>query len=79
MDELKECRLGINEIDEEMARLFEKRMGYAKRIAAYKKENGLPVRDPGRGGARQTASGADRRRRQDGSRNRRRACPWIWR
>ncbi|MBR5338429.1 MAG: chorismate mutase [Lachnospiraceae bacterium] len=48
MDELKECRLGINEIDEEMARLFEKRMGYAKRIAAYKKENGLPVRDPGR-------------------------------
>ncbi len=44
-DELKECRQGINEVDEEMAKLFEKRMGYAKKIAAYKKENGLPVRD----------------------------------
>ncbi len=47
-DELKECRQGINEIDEEMAKLFEKRMNLAKKIAAYKKENGLPVRDPKR-------------------------------
>ena len=48
MDGLKEFRKGINEIDEEMAKLFEKRMTYCRQIAAYKKENGLSVRDPGR-------------------------------
>ncbi len=46
MSELDQARKEINRIDEEMARLFESRMAAVKRIAAYKKENGLPVRDP---------------------------------
>ncbi len=45
MSELKECRNEIVEIDAQMASLFEKRMQVCRRIAAYKRENGLPVRD----------------------------------
>ncbi len=48
MSELDAARAEIARIDEEMARLFEKRMKEVERIAAYKKENGLPIRDPGR-------------------------------
>lgn len=45
MDELKKARESINEIDEEMAKLFEKRMQAASSIAKYKKEHGLPITD----------------------------------
>ena len=46
MNELEKARLTINEVDEQMAALFEKRMETARAVAAYKKENGLPVFDP---------------------------------
>ena len=46
MSELEQARKDVNRIDAEMARLFEERMRAVSRIAAYKKENGLPVRDP---------------------------------
>ncbi len=45
MNELQEARVIINEVDREMARLFEKRMDAARMVAAYKKENGLPIDD----------------------------------
>lgn len=45
MDKLQEARLRINEIDKEMAALFERRMQAAKVIAEYKKERGLKVYD----------------------------------
>lgn len=48
MSELDSARVEIARIDEEMARLFEKRMQEVSRVAAFKKEKGLPVRDPGR-------------------------------
>ena len=48
MSEMDQARQEINRIDEEMAGLFERRMKAVERIAQYKKENGLPVRDPGR-------------------------------
>ena len=46
MDLFMQARERINEIDEEMARLFERRMQAARTIAQYKSENGLPVCDP---------------------------------
>lgn len=45
MKDLEQYRLKINEIDEEMARLFCERMQCAKKIGEYKKEKGLPVFD----------------------------------
>ena len=45
MDNLQDARLAINEIDKEMAALFEKRMKAAKVIAEYKKERGLQIYD----------------------------------
>lgn len=45
MNELEQARLEINQIDLEMAKLFERRMQAAGAIAKYKKENGLPIRD----------------------------------
>ena len=48
MSELQTAREIINKVDKEMARLFEQRMDAAKMVAAYKKENGLPVEDFGR-------------------------------
>ena len=48
MNELEKARLLINEVDEQMAGLFEKRMEAAKAVAAYKKENGLPIFDSAR-------------------------------
>ena len=46
MSELTQAREEINEIDLEMAKLFERRMKICETIASFKKENGLPVRDP---------------------------------
>lgn len=48
MTELDEARLQINEADEMMAALFEKRMNAVKTIAAYKAATGRPVKDPER-------------------------------
>lgn len=48
MSGLDTCREEINRIDSEMARLFEERMETAARIAEYKKEHGLSVRDTAR-------------------------------
>lgn len=45
MTDLEKAREIISETDKEMVRLFEKRMGAAKLVAAYKKEHGLPVDD----------------------------------
>ncbi len=45
MSELQNARETINRVDREMARLFELRMDAAKAVAAYKKENGLPIDD----------------------------------
>lgn len=48
MNELEEARKIINQTDEQMAELFARRMEAVRQIAAYKKEKGLPVRDPAR-------------------------------
>ena len=45
MDLLEEARGIINEVDEEMARLFVRRMRAVEMVAQYKKEHGLPVLD----------------------------------
>lgn len=45
MSKLDDARKIINEVDSEMARLFEKRMYAAKLVASYKKEHGLPILD----------------------------------
>lgn len=45
MNDLKEIREKINDVDEKIAKLFEKRMEIAKQIALYKKENALPIED----------------------------------
>lgn len=48
MNKLEEARKQINEIDKEMAALFEKRMDAARLVAEYKAESSLPVFDPER-------------------------------
>ena len=45
---LMKNRAAIDEIDKEMAFLFEKRMNAAKEIAAYKNERGIGVLDKSR-------------------------------
>lgn len=47
-ERLTEARKKINEIDKNMAKLFEERMNVAKEIAEYKKENGIPIFDESR-------------------------------
>ena len=47
-ERLTDARKKINEVDEKMAKLFEKRMDAATEIAEYKKENGLPIFDESR-------------------------------
>ena len=47
-DSLKEAREKINEIDKEMARLFEERMKAVEAVAEYKKQRGLAIFDPER-------------------------------
>ena len=48
MDELQKAREIINEVDREMARLFEQRMDAVQRVVAYKIAQGLPIDDLGR-------------------------------
>lgn len=45
---LEEARRVIDGADRDMAALFEKRMAAAARIARFKRENGLPIRDAAR-------------------------------
>lgn len=46
--DLREARIEIDEVDAEMTRLFARRMDIAAEIAEYKRQNNLPVFDPGR-------------------------------
>ena len=46
--EIKDLRNQIDEIDEELVRLFVKRMNISKQVANYKKENNLPIYVPAR-------------------------------
>ncbi len=46
--ELSECRAGIDGINNELLRLFCKRMELSKNVAEYKAEHGLPVLDHAR-------------------------------
>ncbi len=48
MNKLEEARKTINELDRQMAELFEKRMQAASLVAEYKKEHGLSILDKGR-------------------------------
>lgn len=45
MTDLTETRKVINKIDAEMAALFERRMKAAEKVAEFKKENGLGIKD----------------------------------
>lgn len=45
MNSIEELRKDIEKIDREMIDLFEKRMRVSAKIAAYKKENNIPVLD----------------------------------
>ena len=46
MTELEKARGIINEVDRQMAKLFEQRMDAVKMVAEYKKERGLQIFDP---------------------------------
>lgn len=48
MTELEKARGIINDVDRQMAKLFEQRMDAVKMVANYKKERGLQVFDPAR-------------------------------
>ena len=48
MNDLENARKEIEQIDRELAELFERRMEMSALIGKYKAENGLPVRDPDR-------------------------------
>lgn len=45
MNSLLQARTEINEIDAQIAKLFEQRMQAASKVAQYKQQNGLPVYD----------------------------------
>lgn len=46
--DLSECRLKINEIDDQMKELFLKRMEVVKGVAEYKIEHNMPIFDSSR-------------------------------
>ncbi|MBP3634344.1 MAG: prephenate dehydratase [Oscillospiraceae bacterium] len=46
--DLKDYRKQIDEIDDQLVKLFQQRMEVSEGIAAYKKERGLPILDAGR-------------------------------
>lgn len=48
MTDLKIIRKEITDIDNQMAELFKDRMALVEKVAAYKKEKGLPILDPER-------------------------------
>lgn len=45
MSDINDYRNGINEIDVKMAELFEERLQLCRKIAAYKQDNSLSIRD----------------------------------
>ena len=45
MDKLQNARKAINEIDQQIAKLFEQRMDAVKEVALYKKENNMAILD----------------------------------
>ena len=45
MNLLQESRIRINEIDDQLVRLFEERMHTVENVAKYKAENNIPVFD----------------------------------
>ena len=47
-DCLRQAREVINEVDAQMAELFEKRMTAVQQVLAYKKEHNLPILDAAR-------------------------------
>lgn len=48
MSDLDRARQAINDVDREIARLFEQRMDAVRQVAEYKKEHGIPVEDVAR-------------------------------
>ena len=48
MNKLDEARIKINEVDQKMAILFEKRMEAVKAVIEYKLENSVPIYDASR-------------------------------
>lgn len=48
MNRLEEARVVINEVDKEIAALFEKRMRAVEDVIIYKIENNMPIFDSGR-------------------------------
>ena len=48
MKDLNETRENINKIDEQMTKLFTKRMNLCKEVAEYKKANSMPILDSNR-------------------------------
>lgn len=48
MDKLSKARETINQLDDEIAKLFVRRMEAAADVAEYKKQHGLPILDPSR-------------------------------
>ena len=48
LDQLQSARAEIDQIDKEMAALFERRMAAVALVADHKKKNGLPIFDPER-------------------------------
>ena len=45
MEDLKQLRQQINDIDQEMVKLFERRMKVSSKIGQFKRENNLPIYD----------------------------------
>ena len=45
MNQLEESRKVINEVDEQLVKLFEQRFAAVRNVLEYKKENHLPVLD----------------------------------
>ena len=46
--DLKDLRKEIDDVDRRIVELFEKRMEISERLAAYKQEKGMPIRDEAR-------------------------------
>lgn len=61
MNQLERSRQEIDEIDSELVQLFERRMHAVQGVAAWKKEQGLPILDGGREAANIARSSAQLR------------------
>ena len=48
MSKLEELRQSIDQIDQELVRLFERRMAVTREVGEYKQQVGLPVLDAAR-------------------------------